>query len=40
MAIDNETSLYTAGNVLGTKPNEELQNQNKDVSLSIAISTY
>tara|TARA_R100001460_G_scaffold2142_4_gene7235 strand:- start:424 stop:1845 length:1422 start_codon:yes stop_codon:yes gene_type:complete len=32
MAIDNETSLYTAGNVLGTKPNEELQNQNKDTT--------
>ena len=32
MAIDNETSLYTAENVLSTKPNEELRNQNKDTT--------
>ena len=32
MAIDNETCLYTADNVLSTQPNEELRNQNKDTT--------
>ena len=32
MAIDNETSLYTADNVLSTQPNEQLRNQNKDTT--------
>ena len=36
MAIDNETSLYTADNVLSTVPNEELRNQNKDTATETA----
>ncbi len=36
MAIDNETSLYTADNVLSTVPNEELRNQNKDTTTETA----